>query len=248
MNLTPLERRALRHLGRVKRVLSKNVKKNRALLKQVLTLALAVPLVIPVGVVTAAYDTSVPSSVSVEPVYEAQVTVAYNEKIVVEPEKTVSFELQESEYQKKQRQARKPVTRQPVKKPVVVSASTQTPDPGFAVKRAWAQQAAAAYGIDWKLLEAVWQIESGKSWYMTKSSYAGAQGPCQFMPGTWRGYAHDGNGDGIKNVNDARDCLYGSAKLLAANGAASGDHRRALFAYNHSQHYVNTVLRIVASI
>ena len=68
------------------------------------------------------------------------------------------------------------------------------------------------------------------------------------MPGTWRRYAVDGNGDGIKDITYAPDCLFGSAKLLAANGAANGDNVRALLAYNHSMSYVNKVLAIASGI
>lgn len=121
-------------------------------------------------------------------------------------------------------------------------------DPGLAVKREWAQKAANAYGIDWKILEAVWQVESGKRWQTTIRSYAGAQGPCQFMPGTWRAYAHDGNGDGVKDSTYAPDCLFGAAKLLAANGAASGNVTNALLRYNYSMSYVNKVIGIAKSI
>ena len=97
-------------------------------------------------------------------------------------------------------------------------------------------------------MEAVWQVESGKQFYTAVRSYAGAQGPMQFMPGTWRGYALDGNGDGVKNINDARDSLFGAAKLLAVNGAASGNIDGALLRYNHSLSYVAKVKRLAAAI
>lgn len=127
-------------------------------------------------------------------------------------------------------------------------ASTETTDPGMDVKRQWTQKAASTWDIDWKVLEAVWQVETGKTWYTSRGSSAGARGPLQFMPGTWRGYAQDGNGDGIKNVNDARDSLFAAAKLLAVNGAASGNVDGALLRYNHSLAYVAHVKRIAASI
>lgn len=121
-------------------------------------------------------------------------------------------------------------------------------DPGFEVKRALAQKAASAYGIDWKLLEAVWQVESGKRWDTSIASYAGAQGPMQFMPGTWTAYGQDGNSDGVTDINNAEDALYGAANYLAANGAASGDNYNALYAYNHAQWYVDKVLGVANSI
>lgn len=121
-------------------------------------------------------------------------------------------------------------------------------DPGPEAKRALVKTAAQTWGIDWKVLEAVWQVESGKRWYFVGGSSAGARGPCQFMPGTWRAYAQDGNGDSVKNINDARDCLFAAAKLLAVNGAAQGDYVRALKRYNSSMSYVLKVLRIADSI
>ena len=68
------------------------------------------------------------------------------------------------------------------------------------------------------------------------------------MPGTWRGYAQDGNGDGTKNVFDARDSLFAAAKLLAVNGASTGNVDGALLRYNHSSAYVAKVKRIATGL
>lgn len=125
---------------------------------------------------------------------------------------------------------------------------TTTPEPDFSAKRALAQAAAAAYGIPWQILEAVWQVESGKSWDTHRRSPAGAQGPAQFMPATWRRYGVDGNGDGVADINSAVDAIHGAAHYLAANGAASGDIYRALYAYNHADWYVQKVLKIAREI
>ena len=123
-----------------------------------------------------------------------------------------------------------------------------TPAPDFAAKRALVQRAAAAYGIPWEVLEAVWQIESGKSWDTHVRSYAGAQGPAQFMPATWRRYGVDGDGDGVTNIHSAVDAVYGAANYLAANGANRGEIHRALFAYNHAEWYVHKVLGVANEI
>ncbi|OGD61039.1 hypothetical protein A3A71_02260 [Candidatus Berkelbacteria bacterium RIFCSPLOWO2_01_FULL_50_28] len=143
-----------------------------------------------------------------------------------------------------------PVEQQVVSKLTVASVTSGSPiaELSSTQKRELVKRAAKAWGVDWKILEAVWQVESGKQSYTYVSSYAGAQGPCQFMYGTWLGYAQDGNGDGRQDVYNAQDCLFGSAKLLAANGAASGDVTRALFAYNHSYAYVELVKSIARSI
>jgi membrane-bound lytic murein transglycosylase B len=241
MNLTRLERLTLRQLGRVKQIVTKNLKKFR-LAKQTLLFALTVPLVIPVSAVNAQKET-----VTEEPtaVFETSLALTLDDHFVSAPAKQISITVVESQYQAAQRVR---LAQAAQAKAVTTKTVAHTADPGLAVKREWAQRAAAAYGIRWQLLEAVWQIESGKRWYFTGGSYAGARGPCQFMPGTWRAYAEDGNGDGVSDVYDARDCLFGAAKLLARNGAAAGDERRALFAYNHSQSYVTKVLGIAASI
>jgi len=126
--------------------------------------------------------------------------------------------------------------------------SVATSDPGLAQKRQLAKQAAAQYGIPWQILEAVWQVETGKSWDTGKRSYAGATGPMQFMPGTWRKYAADGNGDGVANINSAHDSVYAAAKYLAASGASSGQIDKALYSYNHSTAYVAKVKTIASGI
>lgn len=162
------------------------------------------------------------------------------------PEITVG----ESKYQEKVRKENeeKERIRLASQRTVVVRDLPRVEDVNFEDKRNLAKKAASTYGIDWKILEAVWQIESGKRWNTTVSSYAGAQGPMQFMPGTWRAYGVDGNGDGVKNVNIAEDALFGAANYLAANGASSGNIDKALFCYNHAQWYVDKVKNIANSI
>lgn len=120
----------------------------------------------------------------------------------------------------------------------------QVIDPDLSQKRALVQAAASRYGIPWQVLEAVWQVETGKSWDTAKRSYAGAAGPMQFMRGTWEKYKIDANGDGTADITCAYDAVYGAANLLARAGAASGQVDRALYSYNHSSSYVRKVLSI----
>ena len=90
-------------------------------------------------------------------------------------------------------------------------------------------------GVQWEVLAAVNLVESSFGRLRNKST-AGAQGPMQFIPSTWRQYGMGGD------IEDPRDAILGAANYLAASGAP-GDPRRALFAYNNSDAYVLGVLR-----
>lgn len=41
----------------------------------------------------------------------------------------------------------------------------------------------------------------------------------QFMPGTWRAYGVDGNGDGAADINNAVDAIHGAANFIAKHGS-----------------------------
>ena len=72
-----------------------------------------------------------------------------------------------------------------------------------------------------------------------------AVGPMQFIPGTWRRYEVDGNGDGVSDPNNVYDAAYGTGRYLCvAAGQMNGDAglRRAYLAYNHSNEYASNVL------
>jgi membrane-bound lytic murein transglycosylase B len=71
---------------------------------------------------------------------------------------------------------------------------------------------------------------------LRNTSTAGAQGPMQFIPSTWRAYGMGGD------INDPHDAVLGAANYLHASGAP-GSYSRALYAYNHSGLYVRAVLR-----
>lgn len=101
------------------------------------------------------------------------------------------------------------------------------------------------YGVPWSLLAAINSIESGFGQNLGPSS-AGALGPMQFMPATWRRYGIDGDGDGRTNVMDAQDAIPAAARYLKASGAP-GDLQKAVFAYNHAQWYVDKVLSLAST-
>ena len=107
--------------------------------------------------------------------------------------------------------------------------------------------AATCEGLDWTVLAAIHKVETGFGTGEATSS-AGAQGPMQFMPGTFQSYGIDGDGDGRADINDVQDAIFSAANLLCANGA--GDPARlatAIWNYNHSQNYVNEVLTLAAN-
>jgi cell wall-associated NlpC family hydrolase len=98
------------------------------------------------------------------------------------------------------------------------------------------------YAVPWSLLAAINSIETDFGTNLGPSS-AGALGPMQFMPTTWRQYGVDANRDGTKDVMDPADAIPATARLLNANGAPQ-DLRRALFAYNPADWYVDKVLAL----
>ncbi len=102
----------------------------------------------------------------------------------------------------------------------------------------------AKTGTPWQLLAAVHQVETGQRGDTAVTSYAGAQGPMQFMPATFRAYGLDGDGDGAKTITDLEDAMYSAGHYLAANGASKGAYNNALYHYNHSNAYVQQVLTI----
>ena len=91
------------------------------------------------------------------------------------------------------------------------------------------------FHVDWYVLAAINFVESAFDKPRNASS-AGAQGPMQFIPSTWRAYGLGGD------VHKPHDAILGAANYLHANGAP-GDYGRALYRYNPSRFYVDAVLR-----
>jgi hypothetical protein len=101
--------------------------------------------------------------------------------------------------------------------------------------RALYDEAQRRFGVPWPVLAAVHLVETRMS-RVVGLSEAGAQGPMQFMPGTWARYGMGGD------VWNPRDAVLGAANYLAANGGtqASGLDR-ALRRYNNDVRYVRAV-------
>ncbi|MFD1706647.1 lytic transglycosylase domain-containing protein [Siminovitchia sediminis] len=128
------------------------------------------------------------------------------------------------------------------------------------------------YGVPWYLLAAHHRVETIFSTMEPMISPVGAEGHMQFMPCTFVGWSHptceglgagnipehektdpdiiekyggygvDANGDGIADPWDIEDSIFTAAHYLAKNGAADGNIEKAVFAYNHSEQYVEEVL------
>jgi soluble lytic murein transglycosylase-like protein len=96
------------------------------------------------------------------------------------------------------------------------------------------REAERRFGVPWTILAAVNFVETAFGKVRSRST-AGAQGPMQFLPATWRAYGLGGD------VHEPRDAILGAANYLRASGSPA-DNRRALYAYNHSTLYVDAVL------
>lgn len=107
------------------------------------------------------------------------------------------------------------------------------------------QAAARCPGLSWTVLAAIGQVESSHGRNVGPSS-AGALGPMQFMPATWRAYGVDGDGDGKADIMNPYDAIPGAANYLCANGAGKGGKHlyNAIWHYNHAHWYVQKVLAL----
>jgi cell wall-associated NlpC family hydrolase len=105
--------------------------------------------------------------------------------------------------------------------------------------------APACPGLPWSVLAAIGKVETDHGRAPTMVSTAGALGPMQFLPDTFRQYAlplPPGGAD-PPTLWDPTDAVYAAARLLCANGARDGhDLHAAIYAYNHADWYVDRVL------
>jgi Transglycosylase SLT domain len=102
------------------------------------------------------------------------------------------------------------------------------------------QAAGTAYGIPWQVLAAINEVETDYGRDLSVSS-AGAEGWMQFLPAEWAQYGVDANGDGFKDPYNPADAIFTAARYLKAAGGDTNIHT-AVFSYNHSQAYVDTVM------
>jgi len=102
------------------------------------------------------------------------------------------------------------------------------------------QAAGIEYGVRWEILAAINEIETDYGRNLNVST-AGAVGWMQFMPATWKRYGVDANNDGRKDPYNPVDAIFAAARYLKA-ARAEQDARGAVFAYNHADWYVDSVL------
>src|SRR5215217_7867237 len=102
------------------------------------------------------------------------------------------------------------------------------------------QAAGMQYGVRWEVLAAINEIETDYGRNLNVS-YAGAVGWMQFMPSTWKQYGVDANRDGAADPYNPVDAIFAAARYLRAAGGDK-DLRRGIFAYNHADWYVDSVL------
>ena len=77
-----------------------------------------------------------------------------------------------------------------------------------------------------------------------------AVGPMQFIPGTWKTFAKDGNNDGVASPHNVFDAAVAAANYLCAGGgdlSQPAAQRAALLRYNRSDAYGALVLRWAAA-
>ncbi|HEU4567394.1 MAG TPA: lytic murein transglycosylase [Marmoricola sp.] len=75
-----------------------------------------------------------------------------------------------------------------------------------------------------------------------------AVGPMQFIPSTWSVVKVDADGDGQRNPQDINDAALATAVYLCSGNENLSTHsgqEHAVYRYNHSQQYVDLVLRLM---
>jgi hypothetical protein len=94
--------------------------------------------------------------------------------------------------------------------------------------------------VRWEVLAAINEIETDYGRNLNVST-AGAVGWMQFLPSTWKRYGVDANHDGRKDPYNPVDAIFSAARYLKAADAQT-DVKQAIFAYNHADWYVDSVL------
>ena len=112
------------------------------------------------------------------------------------------------------------------------------------------QEAGLGFDVPWPILAGIGKVECdhGRNpdpacWKHGAENAAGAGGPMQFLATTWQQYglAANGSGTGRPDRWNPADAIVSAANFLKQNGAPD-NIEQAVFAYDHSQAYVQQVL------
>jgi cell wall-associated NlpC family hydrolase len=110
------------------------------------------------------------------------------------------------------------------------------------------QEAGLGFDVPWPVLAGIGKVECdhGRNpdpacWKEGVVNTAGAGGPMQFLATTWQQYGLAASGAGTPDRWNAADAIVSAANFLKQNGAPD-NIEQAVFAYNHSQAYVQQVL------
>ena len=125
------------------------------------------------------------------------------------------------------------------------SSAPRVSSPPLTLLELYKDAAETCPGLPWEVLAAIGQLESdhGRS---AGRSPAGAEGPMQFLPSTWKTYGIDADGNGVADIKNQVDAVYSAARYLCANGAGNGHQQlqKAIFAYNRVDWYVRFVMQL----
>jgi cell wall-associated NlpC family hydrolase len=110
------------------------------------------------------------------------------------------------------------------------------------------QEAGLGFDVPWPVLAGIGKVECdhGRNpdpacWKQGATNAAGAGGPMQFLASTWQEYGLSASGSGTPDRWNPADAIVSAANFLKRNGAPD-NVEQAVFAYNHSQAYVQQVL------
>jgi membrane-bound lytic murein transglycosylase B len=109
--------------------------------------------------------------------------------------------------------------------------------------------------LNWATEELHAALELGKSGQINvvnlKGSRSGAFGMSQFLPSSFQRWAVDGDGNGKINLEGPADVIASTANYLKQHGWVLGiqspENRKAVYDYNNSQIYVDTILKVAES-
>jgi cell wall-associated NlpC family hydrolase len=110
------------------------------------------------------------------------------------------------------------------------------------------QEAGLGFDVPWPVLAGIGKVECDHArnpdpacWKHGAENAAGAGGPMQFLASTWQQYGLSASGTGTPDRWNPADAIVSAANFLKQNGAPD-KIEQAVFAYNHSQAYVQQVL------